>query len=135
MIDAIKAMLGDNMLSAQHAGSRVTCNPPPMNTDDDYILHVKDMNQAGADLIANGYEFGGSEIPADVNYTNPDEWFASFTKDEINLIVTGSETFYSRFVVATSIAKRLNLMNKNDRIALFQGVLYGRQWIEQEALA
>jgi hypothetical protein len=42
-----------------------------------------------------------------------------------NLIVTDDLEWHRRFVAATSIAKRLNLMAKADRIALFQAVLYG----------
>lgn len=31
---------------------------------------------------------------------------------------------YDRFIAATAVAKRLNLLDKADRIALFQAVLY-----------
>jgi len=34
------------------------------------------------------------------------------------------EEFYNRFECATVIAKRFNLLNKNDRIELFQNILY-----------
>ena len=122
----------------QPCGSRVTCNPPPMDTDEDYLLLIDPSglgsNQNSSDvrlwnlehyLRDNGWEVGGS-LPTDcITDLNPDEQFHSWTKSELNLIITLSPTFYGRFMAATSVSKRLNLMNKPDRIALFQAVLYG----------
>lgn len=48
-------------------------------------------------------------------------------KGDVNLIVTQDNKFYDRFMAATSVAKRLNLLDKADRIALFQAVLYGNR--------
>lgn len=124
MIEAITNLLGDQLLLMQPAGSRVTCIPAPTDTDEDYILRVKDIGVVDALLQMDEWVFGGSKIPPDVNYIAPDEWFASYTKGEVNLIITASDQFYRRFVAATSIAKRLNLLEKPDRIALFQAVLY-----------
>lgn len=126
-------------------GSRVTCNPAPTDTDEDYLLlidpPVTEMNVDGAfdrafyveqvlnrvcwHLRNNGWEVGGS-LPTDIQCTiNPADRFQSWTLDDLNLILTTSYTFYQRFLAATSVSTRLNLLDKKDRIALFQAVLYG----------
>jgi hypothetical protein len=107
-------------------GSRVTCNPPPAGTDQDWLVLVPrdKYDQFAALLIADGWEVGGSVIPVDDDYRNPHEKFNSFTKGEDNVIATGSEEFHRRFLAATATAKALNLLEKRDRINLFQAVLY-----------
>lgn len=46
-------------------------------------------------------------------------------RGNINVIVTPEMEFFDRFMAATELARRFNLMEKVDRIALFQAVLYG----------
>lgn len=125
-------------------GSRVTCNPPPMDTDEDYLLYIG--NEYGAVdgqpmmvvkdaklrefevekyLKEAGWEMGGS-LPNEVKYDIKDsEKFCSWTLGELNLIITTSDEFFRRFLAATAVAKEFNLMQKKDRIKLFQAVLYG----------
>ena len=131
-MDQVATLLKENLVFMKKVGSRVTCIPPPTDTDDDRILLVNNYGDAEAALIADEWHLGGSDIPADENYTAPEEFFASFTKNDINLIVTPSEEFARRFVADTSVAQRLNLINKHDRIALFQAVLYGRGDIQND---
>jgi hypothetical protein len=52
--------------------------------------------------------------------------FVSLRSGDVNLIVTSDARFAARFLVATRLATQLNLLNKNDRVALFQAVLYGK---------
>lgn len=113
-------------------GSRVTCDPPPQGTDADYLVHVLD-SQASALWAAvrdDGWEFGGSITSDDLNLIPPQDRFQSYKLDDLNLIITQSQSFAHRFLAATSIAKRLNLLDKADRIALFQAVLCGRIDVE-----
>lgn len=107
-------------------GSRVTCRPPPTDTDRDWLVLVDQASydQFAAFLLSDGWEVGGSLIPNDANYLPDSQRFNSFTKGEDNLIVTASDEFHTRFLAASAIAKRFNLLNKVDRIALFQAVLY-----------
>ena len=42
-----------------------------------------------------------------------------------NYIFTDDAEFYDRYVAATLLAKKYNLLNKPDRIQLFHAVLYG----------
>jgi len=45
-------------------------------------------------------------------------------KGEINLIITTSKDFFDKFVKATEMAKEQNLLLKDERITLFQKILY-----------
>lgn len=108
-------------------GSRITCYPPPLDTDRDWLMHVPEEAWRGfvEGLVADGWTIGGSAIPNEVNELPPEARFNSFVKGEDNIIATCSLLFYERFLAATSVARRLNLLGKADRIALFQAVLYG----------
>lgn len=131
------------MLELKHAisitavGSRVTCVPAPTDTDRDWLVMVEPGKAIDFDLalIGAGWEMGGSDIPESSNLTPECDRFHSFTKtvDGVteNIIATSSQPFHERFLAATSVAKRLNLLSKNDRIALFQAVLYGNGDISQ----
>lgn len=105
-------------------GSRVTCNPPPMDTDIDYMVLVKNHGQFRQVMLENGFNIGGSLVLDAKSPLDDKDRFSSYVKGEINLIVTSDVSFYQRFMAATSVAKRLNLLDKSDRIALFQAVLY-----------
>lgn len=113
--------------SIDAVGSRVTCNPAPIGTDQDWLVLVaeSDYTPFCYDLLKSNFEFGGSHLdPLDLEEIPPHARFNSFTRGEDNIIVTASTDFHRRFLAASSVAKRLNLLNKDDRIALFQAVLY-----------
>jgi len=102
-----------------HTGSREICNPPSLDTDDDYLVF------ASGDYFAilprllelSGWDRGGIE------YNRiPEFW--SWRKGPVNLIVTGNSGFYDKFVLATRVAKEMNLLMKVDRIHLFEAILY-----------
>ncbi len=113
-LTAIQAK-ADNL---EPVGSRVTCDPPPMNTDEDYLILVAANRFAAleAEVVGQGFVLGGSRVG--------DE-FRSYKLEAVNLIVTTKAEFFDRFMAATSVAQRLNLLDKADRVALFQAVLYG----------
>lgn len=124
-VDSLPPLVRRLFTSTELVGSRVTCNPPPEGTDLDVLCHV-DAHKAAAlesALQALGWEAEGSDAYPDA--LSDGAGFVSFRKDDVNLIVTSDDTFYRRFVAASSVAKRLNLLNKEDRVALFQAVLYG----------
>jgi hypothetical protein len=107
-------------------GSRVTCSPAPTDTDQDWLVLVSesDFDNFATDLIRQGWKVGGSLIPNDANYLPPSQRFNSFTLGVDNVIATASTEFHNRFLSASATAKRLNLLSKDDRITLFQSVLY-----------
>jgi hypothetical protein len=112
-------------------GSRVTCNPPPTDTDADYLV-LCDSEQHGwlhELLDSENFRFTGSRVADAVNYIRETDRFESYKAGEINLIITRSPEFHRKFLAASHVAKRLNLLNKADRIALFQAVLYGNSWM------
>jgi hypothetical protein len=101
-------------------GSRYICTPPTMDTDEDFVV-----------LMDRGYHAKLDEIGFAVEgrpgfYTGNDNGgFLSFRRGDENLIATDDPEFFNLFVTATELAKRFNLTEKADRIALFQAVLYG----------
>lgn len=110
-------------------GSRVTCDPSPTNTDEDFLCLVDrerflELIQL---LVYEGYEVGGSDITPSENFTvDKFEGFQSYRKGDVNLIVTCSNVFFDLFMLATNIAKQKNLLVKEDRISLFQHIIYGK---------
>ena len=109
---------------AEPCGSRVTVNPPPTDTDADFLVLVMQYDVAGVitRLANEGFTWEGSPEHYQTIVAGS---FMSWRKDQVNLIVTASEDFALRHRAATSICKRLNLTVKADRIAVFKGVLYG----------
>jgi len=117
---AIISSLGDVATCVQRVGSRVTCSPPPTDTDEDWLMLV-DSNPAGG-LKTIGFTQDGSPQ----FYTgNDDGGFRSWRRGDLNIVTTPDRMFYERFLTATHLAKRFNLLDKQDRIALFQAILYG----------
>lgn len=102
-------------------GSRVTCVPPPENTDQDYLalIDFDRIQHAGEYLDNNGWKENGSCS----DFYNEDS-FISFTLGDQNIIICWEDDFFRKFMIATEIAKSLNLLNKKDRIMLFVGILY-----------
>lgn len=125
MGDLVLIQLQEMGCVVEPCGSRVTCNPPPTDTDRDYLVEVKryaDYEQAIQIIMENGFYPEGSD-----HYRNSDFDFQSWRLGEINLIVTYKEWFANRHRAATTVCKSLNLMDKSDRIALFQKILYGNR--------
>lgn len=118
--EVIAEALEDVLTSAKPVGSRVTCDPAPTNTDEDWLVLVREVPIGRLQEAGFGQE-GSPEF-----YTGNDAGgFRSWRKGEINLITTQSDEFFRLFLTATYLAKRFNLLRKPDRIALFQAILYG----------
>jgi len=106
-------------------GSRVTCSPPPMDTDEDFLLLVDDMKVAVKNLKEMGFS-------SQMTPEQEDEYeglqrvsgsrFKSLRFGITNYIITDSYFFFERFLTATHICKTLNLMVKDQRIMVFNGV-------------
>lgn len=113
-------VLGSKLRFAVPVGSRVTCNPPPVDTDEDWLVLTF------GDVAENMREAGFSQDGSPQFYTGNDNGgFRSWRRGDLNIVTTESQEFYERFITATDLAKRFNLLAKADRIALFQAVLYG----------
>lgn len=105
----------------QPVGSRITVSPPPEDTDEDYLFLTSSMPTA-VELI----EALGFVTTTERDYQGMSSSFISYRRGTLNVILTDDGEFYQSFLAATSVAKRLNLRRKEDRIALFQAVLYAR---------
>lgn len=111
-------------------GSRITCNPPPTDTDEDFLVLTTDFQSLVEDLMEDGYEVCGEEdyvMPIEEHGECDFNFFQSFRKGDINLIVTESKYFFNKFVRATKIAKKANLLEKENRVVLFQHYLYNAE--------
>jgi hypothetical protein len=109
-------------------GSRVTCNPAPTGTDEDYLVEIEQVSSGSVAQVVQAISGAGFNWEGSEHYQNAANTFMSWRKGETNLIVTASSVFAERHRAATHVCTRLNLLNKPDRIALFQAVLYGNQW-------
>lgn len=112
------------------SGSSYTCNPPVENTDYDLVLYVipENFGQFQTDLTADGWERDGSR-------NELSEWYSFKKRQEgvlYNFIITQNEVHYNSMYVATSVAKHLNLLRKDDRVMLFQAIIDGEIPIELE---
>lgn len=129
-------------------GSRVTCDPYPMDTDVDYLILVApwDLKAASLALEEAGWERGGSRLEG----TRCTSWkslveFANEPECQdmtvahcvsrlinapimVNFLVTSNKQFFDDFLCATHVAKQLNLLDKRQRICLFQAILYGNRY-------
>jgi hypothetical protein len=107
-------------------GSRVTCNPPPMDTDEDYLVLIAptDWERNRIQMEQAGWRLGGADYAID----DPRFSFQSWTFDELNLIMTDSLEFYDKHQIATYICKTMNIMAKEYRVMVFQAVLYGQMY-------
>ncbi len=104
-------------------GSSVICNPPVMDTDIDFIICTGKVIKLHEFLLRNGFLQSCAD---EEEYDIESEGFECYRKDNINLIVTTNYEWYLKWVVATKLAKKLNLLKKEDRITLFKFVLYDK---------
>lgn len=119
-LEGLELPLGLGVVWAFKTGSRWTCQPPVLDRDDDRLLLVTDLALAVRLLRADGWKTGGSAPD-----TGRSGW-VSMKRGEVNLILTDSPPFASRFEMATSLAARLNLLTRESRVALFKAILYGK---------
>ena len=97
-------------------GSSYICNPPVLDTDIDQMFLVDDLEKVSKILEKLGWKRCGKE-----EY-NVDKWVA-YRKDNLNALLTDNLDYFNKFLQATEEAKKLNLLDKKDRIALFDKYL------------
>lgn len=110
--------LGNLGLPFFRTGSREICSPPPLNTDVDFV--VLDIENVGV-FEKNGFLL--TTIEDTKKYGNVD--FHTYRRGEVNLIVVDNRRSFFDWKRATAAAKKKNVKSKFQRIALFQGILYG----------
>ena len=97
-------------------GSSYICNPPVLDTDIDQMFLVDDLEKVSKILEKLGWKCCGKE-----EYQT-DKWVA-YRKDNLNALLTDNLDHFNKFLQATEEAKKLNLLDKKDRIALFDKYL------------
>jgi len=110
-------------IKLHQVGSSWSCDPPPNPvTDVDFLMLVPDRSDVtGTKLHDLGYVLDDGNV----HYDPSEGEFNSWRRGKLNLILTDCEEFYESFMLASRVAKKLNLLNKKDRIDLFQAILYG----------
>jgi len=106
-----------------YVGSRITCNPPPTNTDQDILVWV-DGNK-GYDILDSWLDRNDWEYEGDEKYqmSHFSSWRKTIQDVEYNAIVTTSETWFNRFLEATLLCKKENAMSKKRRIEIFDSIM------------
>ena len=110
--------LGNLGMPFFRTGSREICSPPPLDTDVDFV--VLDLACKG-NFERNGFQQTTQE-DREV-YGQAD--FMAYRRGEVNLIVVSDWASFKSWKAATAAAKQMNLKDKQKRIELFQGILYG----------
>lgn len=107
-----------------YVGSRATCVPAPTDTDKDIIIYTDDCHAMVMASHIHGFTIGGSLIKNKMHLTQKPD-FISIRKGELNLIITEKIEHFNNFILASNIAKKLNVLLKEDRIALFHAIMFG----------
>lgn len=114
------------------AGSRVTCSVFSENSDFDWLVSTnpegfgRSSDAITSDVVtyltSQGFEWEGSKK----HYQNvAGDGFMSWRKDDINFIISSSQNFIRQHKIATALCKKIDVLNKQHRIAIFQAILYG----------
>ena len=100
-------------------GSNYICNPPVTDTDIDQMFLVHSLDETDYELTELGWKKCGNDEYA------TDDWSA-YRKGNLNALITSSKNHYDKFEAATELAKKRNLLNKVDRVNLFNTIV-GKQ--------
>lgn len=124
-----KFMSAHNVLGYAQTGSSYICNPPVLDTDEDWVLLVHNQAAAKQELLSLGYTFSakdkeGYNVSATPDPFQPHNRFDAYRNPDTNenLIVVDNPYSFMQWKTATALAKRLNLTDKDDRIAMFRAV-------------
>ena len=81
---------------------------------------VDDLQEVNFQLTGLGWKKCGLE--EETYQDKPSHW-AAYRKENMNALLTTDLKYFMNFFKATEEAKHLNLLNKEDRVALFQKIL------------
>lgn len=102
-------------------GSSVICNPPVTDTDIDYVIYTNEEVKLDTFLKCEGFTKSCEDKE---EYDLEKEGFTCYRRENINLIVLNDRKWYLKWVLATKVARKLNLKVKADRVMLFKSFLY-----------
>lgn len=113
------------------SGSRAICDPAPLDTDEDFVIFTMNPKGLRIQLEALGYTYSNKDVEKyKLSKTDPFAMYNQFDayrhpENDHNLIVLSKEQDYTRWKVATLVAKELNLTDKKERIMLFRAIRSG----------
>ena len=110
-------------VSISPTGSQEICNPKPVGSDYDYLVYCNNgvaLQKVAQCLNEQKFVAEGDQE----SYEQSDSYFTSYRKGDLNFIVTGNSQFAKKHRLATAVAKKLNLMRKEDRVMIFKAFLY-----------
>ena len=100
-------------------GSNYICNPPVTDTDIDQMFLVSNLEATHDFLIY------GDWVPCSSDEYPLEKW-AAYRKNKWNALITDNPNYFLKFHKATELAKERNLLNKEDRIKLFDEIMNDR---------
>lgn len=104
-------------------GSRTIFGASTPASDYDYVVLARSLSRATRNLRNRG--FIRTSLSEGSTYKFKKDTFVTFRNgDNVNIILTSSDKFYSAFKQANDIAVKLRIVNKAKRIELFQYMLY-----------
>lgn len=130
--DVLTAFAREGFADAHYhrTGSQEICNPAPQGRDEDWLIYIHENAdperqqrriQAAVRIL---FDFGFDQEGGEHYQIGVDTHFHSFRKGKLNILLTANEQFCQRHQRATAFCKKLNVMDKEDRIALFRCFLY-----------
>lgn len=142
----VQLVLHDLGLTAEPCGSQVTCDPPPPVPPSDYDYLIVIPMVAFKQLPFNVVQISTSTFVQNTelletlrvrllelgfhaegeDYDN-DDGFHSWRRNDVNLILCTDGQNARRHRAATALCRRLNVMDKKDRRAVFRAVLYAEK--------
>lgn len=117
-------------ISVYPTGSKYTCTPPVLDTDEDYLVLVEDFNKVYLELsespdwedcMPSGTEAFKDAYQDEKSYGM--SWNA-FRHASINIMVTGDINWYMASVAATEYCRVHNVQDKAQRIRIFRNLKY-----------
>lgn len=107
-------------------GSRIVCNPPILHTDLDIVLYYPPFYDGSKPLQnllqKHGFELSGRDTEDYENficYRSPNS--------DVNFIVVDKPEKFQNWIVATRLAKAMNLREKSQRCLLFEYIVNERE--------
>lgn len=94
-------------------GSRVICDPPVMDTDDDWLVFIPESMSDYANAFLQN--IGATHSVEQEHYPDGVVWWLG----TLNIIVLFDRDIYYRWVAATYYAKQMNLQSKEERKRFF----------------
>lgn len=102
-----------------YTGSSVVCNPPVTDTDIDVVILVNDPPEVCAGLEDAGWDSCGETE----KYGGDGSTFTAYRKDKLNYIIVEDPAVFDQWEAATLLATKRNLIDKSDRIKLFENIV------------